>query len=245
MLKKILLSVFIVLILAGAGFVAWASATNPVMPAATEALKSDAQVKVTTGGWLVFEPVGKPADTGLIFYPGGKVDYRAYAPYANAIARQGYLVVIQRMPLNLAVFDINEAGKVMQAYPQIKTWAVGGHSLGGSMAANYAAHHTDQVRGLVLLASYPASSDSLVGKGVQVLSIFATNDGLATQSKIDAARPLLPGDTTYVAIQGGNHGQFGYYGQQSGDGVATIARADQQVQAIDATVAFLRSLSKK
>ncbi len=245
MLKKIGIGALILVILAGVGFVAWASITNPVMPQATAALQSDSRVQVSAGNWLVFTPVDKTPDTGLIFYPGGKVDYRAYAPYAHAVASQGYLVVIAQMPLNLAVFDINVAAKVIQAYPQIKHWAVGGHSLGGSMAAHYAAQHPDQVAGLVLLASYPANSDSLIGTKIRVVSIYGTKDGLATGAKIDASKALLPANTTYLPIQGGNHAQFGDYGLQSGDNPASITRTAQQDQAVAATVSLLASLAEK
>ena len=115
--------------------------TNPVMPEAVDALNSrnGVQVVQTSGAdWLVFQPDQENVDTGLIFYPGGKVDYRAYAPFAQQVASQGFLVVIPKMPLNLAVFGVDEAAKVIQSYPQIQHWAVGGHSLGGSMAAHFA-----------------------------------------------------------------------------------------------------------
>ncbi len=249
MLKKILATLLVLVVVSGLGFVDWASATNPIQAEAAAALQSDTPVQVTDGqsgtNWLVFQPIGQQPDTGLVFYPGGKVDYRAYAPYVHALAARGYLVVIVPMPLNLAVFDAGAAGQVIPAFPQVRYWAVGGHSLGGAMAAHYAAQHTGQVQGLVLLASYPASSDSLAKSGIRVLSVYSTNDGLATGEKIDAARPLLPEDTRYVAIKGGNHGQFGSYGTQSGDHPAAISRADQQAQAVAATDGLLRSLAEK
>jgi dienelactone hydrolase len=245
-LKKILIGLLVVLVLASLGFVAWASITNPIQPTAQAALQSDSHVQVdftgSGGSWIVFQPTGQTPDTGLIFYPGGKVDYRAYAPYARAVAERGYLVIIPRMPLNLAVFDSGEAAKIISSFPQIKYWAVGGHSLGGSMAAHYAAQHPGQVQGVVFLASYPASSDSLAKTKLKVVSIYGSNDGLATGSKIDLSRPLLPADTRFLAIQGGNHAQFGDYGVQSGDNPATVSRAEQQKQAAEATVELLKSL---
>lgn len=248
MWKKIIIGLLVVLVVASLGFVAWASGTNPIQPEAQAALQSDSAVQVTSGSggnWLIFQPAGQQPDSGLIFYPGGKVDFRAYAPYAHALAAQGYVVVIPRMPLNLAVFDAAEAGKVMAAYPGVQHWAVGGHSLGGSMAANFAAKNPGKVQGLVFLASYPASSDSLVGSDIKVVSIYGTNDGLATGDKIDASRPLLPADATFVPIQGGNHAQFGDYGPQSGDNSASISQAEQQKQAVAATANLLKSLSKE
>lgn len=245
MAKRIALVIGAVLILMIGGLVVWASAANPIMPAAQAALQSDAQVEVTVGESLVFTPKGSQPTTGLIFYPGGKVDYRAYASYAHAVASQGYLVVIVKMPLNLAVFNAGAAAGVISDFPSVRHWAIGGHSLGGSMAANYAVRRSDQIQGLVLLASYPASSDNLANTGIEVVSIFGTNDGLATGNKIDASMPLLPTDTAYVAIQGGNHAQFGDYGIQKGDGSAKIDRADQQAQAAAATVDLLKRISEK
>jgi dienelactone hydrolase len=140
------------------------------------------------------------------------------------------------------VFSPDLAEKVMQAYPEIDTWVVGGHSLGGAMAANYAAKNPGQVDGLVLLASYPAESGSLAGSDVDVISIYGSEDGLATGDKIDASRPLLPQNTRFVEIVGGNHAQFGWYGPQNGDGEASIERIDQQKQAVEAITSFLSGL---
>jgi pimeloyl-ACP methyl ester carboxylesterase len=131
---------------------------------------------------------------------------------------------------------------VIAAYPEIQHWAVGGHSLGGAMAANYAKNHPDTVDGLALWAAYPASSDDLSVSGLHVVSIFASLDGLATGEKIDASRPLLPADTVWVSIADGNHAQFGWYGDQAGDNPATISRQEQQDQVIQATVNLLESI---
>ena len=224
------------------GFVIWGSTPAKPMSEALAALQSDAQVTVTIGKWLVFSPAASGSTTGFIIYPGGRVDYRAYAPQAHAIATQDNLVVIVPVPLNLAVFNPNAAEAVMAAYPEIKHWAVGGHSLGGSMAANFAHSHPALVQGLVLWASYPASSDNLSQSGAKVLSISGTLDGLSTPAKIEASHALLPDDTVWVPIEGGDHAQFGWYGPQVGDQPASISREEQQVQIVQATAAFLKSL---
>jgi hypothetical protein len=213
------------------------------MPEAWAALQSDSQVTVTVGPWLTFQPVMSAATTGLIFYPGGRVDYRAYAPTMNAIAAHGYTVVIVPMPLNLAVFAPDKAADVIAAFPQVKRWAVGGHSLGGSMAAHFAYAHPASVRGLILLASYPASNENLSTRTMAVVSISGTLDGLATPDKIGASRALLPANTHWVSIAGGNHAQMGWYGPQAGDNPPTISRAEQQQQVIAASVGLLERLS--
>lgn len=232
------------LVLFGVGFVIWGETAAPPMQEAMAALESDNQVMVVSGHWLVFTPVATRPDTGFIFYPGARVDYRAYAPAARQIAAKGYLVVIVRMPLNLAVFNVNAAQEVQAAYPQIKAWAIGGHSLGGAMAAAYAKTHPGSVQGLALWAAYPASNDDLSHSGLRVVSIFGSQDGLATGEKIEASRQWLPPDTTWVKIEGGNHAQFGWYGNQAGDNPASISRKAQQDQVIVATLEMLQYLKE-
>ncbi len=232
----------LILVIAVVGFIVWAETPNPPMAEALDALKSDETVTVATDPWLTFTPK-QAATVGFVFYPGGRVDARSYASELHAIAARGYFGVITPVPLNLALFSPNAADPVIQAHPEIHCWAVGGHSLGGSMAAAYADSHRTAVSGLVLWASYPANNNNLSASDQSVLSIFGTKDGLATGDKIDAARPLLPADTEYVAIQGGNHGQFGSYGDQSGDNAAEITRVEQQSQVVDATATFLGKLA--
>jgi pimeloyl-ACP methyl ester carboxylesterase len=147
------------------------------------------------------------------------------------------------MPFDLAVFGSRRAGKVIAAYPDIDTWVIGGHSLGGVMAAEFAADNLEVVDGLALWASYPAESTSLADSGLAVISIYGTRDGLSTPDKIEASIPLLPEDTIWVPIEGGNHAQFGDYGTQNGDLPALISPADQQAQIVDAMVEFFSSLT--
>lgn len=222
------------------GFVGWALDTSDPMPDAITALRSDGQVRVEQGRWLVFAPVSTTPSTGLIFYPGAKVDPRAYAGSARSIAEQGYLVVIVPMPLNLAVFAPNRAAEVIAMYPDVQHWAVGGHSLGGAMAARFAHRQPDLVEGLVLWAAY--SADDLSQRELQAVSIYGTRDGLATEAQVVASSRLLPAATRSVAITGGNHAQFGSYGPQSGDTPATIDIQTQQAQVVSATVTLLADL---
>lgn len=237
-------SILLVLVIVSAivGFVVWGETPAQPMPEALAALQSDGLVNVTSDRWLTFSPAGSQPTTGLIIYPGGRVDYRSYAPAAHQIASQGYLVVIVRMPLNLAVLNPGAATDVIIAHPEIANWSIGGHSLGGAMAANFANKHPDQIQGLALWAAYPASSDDLSNSGLSVISIFGTLDGLATIDKIDLSRSLLPADTIWLSITGGNHAQFGWYGDQSGDNPAKISRVTQQDQVISATLALLENL---
>ncbi|MSP12500.1 MAG: alpha/beta hydrolase [Chloroflexi bacterium] len=238
--KSILIIVVIAALLALlAGGVVWLQPAAP-MPQAIAALQTDTQVGVESDPWLTFRPRQAQPATGFIFYPGGLVDARAYAPAAHAMAAQGYLVVIVPMPLNLAFFGADRAEAVMRANPAIRRWAIGGHSLGGVAAALFVQSHPRAVDGLAFWAAYP--SGDMSGAAVQVLSISGTRDGLSTPEKIAASRPQLPANTRWLAIEGGNHGQFGWYGAQSGDHDASISREEQQRQLVSAMVEWLQSM---
>lgn len=241
-LRRWLWLIPLALLVAVAGVALWAATPPTPMPEAMAALQSDAQVRVETGRWLAFHPEGESPAVGFIFYPGGRVDARSYAPAARAIARQGYLAVIAPMPLNLAVIAPGRAGDVIAAYPDVRRWAIGGHSLGGAMAARFAYQNPSAVQGLVLWAAYPVTTDDLSRSGLSVVSISGTLDGLSTPGDIAASRPLLPADTIWVAIDGGNHAQFGWYGAQPGDNAASISRESQQAQIVAATAALLARL---
>lgn len=241
--KKAILAVIITLAIALSAFLVWAETPLGPMPEALAALQSDSQVLVSADRWLVFTPIGTKPEVGFIIYPGGRVDFRSYAPAAHAIANHGFLVVIVPMPLNLAVFSPDSASDVITTFREIKSWAVGGHSLGGSMAAQFIRGHASTAGGLVLWASYPASDNDLSKSSLKVISISGTRDGLATPDKISSSRSLLPPDTKWIVIVGGNHAQFGWYGPQPGDNPADISREEQQRQVVEYTVGLLKELA--
>ena len=240
-IKRIVLGLLAVLLLIGIGFVVWAETPLGPSPEALSALESNSQVTVTVDDFITFQPANVKPTTGFIFYPGGRVDYRSYAAPLRAIAAQGYLVVLVPVRLNLAFFEINAADSVFAQYPEVEHWAVGGHSLGGVASALFAKDQP-KIEGIVFWASYPAD-DSLKNSDLKMLSIYGTND-MAGMAKFDETKPLLVSDAEYVVIQGGNHAQFGDYGLQPGDNEATISRADQQAQVVQATADFLMELGK-
>ncbi|MCB2213971.1 alpha/beta hydrolase [bacterium] len=244
-IRYITISLTLIIFLVLFSFVAWAEFPASPQPAALESLRTTNAVEFSDeSGWLVFTPNGgQTPSTGLILYPGARVDPRAYAPTAQQIAAEGFQVVIVPMSLNFAFLSPNKASQVMDTFPEINTWAVGGHSLGGAMAAQYAGNHLDRVDGLVLWAAYPGKSNDLSESDLDVLSISAGNDGLATPQEIETTLWLLPPDAVTLEILGGNHAGFGYYGPQNGDGRATISLADQQAQIVTATASFLKSLT--
>jgi len=240
-LRYIFYALGVFVLLAVGGFVFWAETPLGPAPEALTALQSDSQVAVTADRFITFAPANSRPSVGFIFYPGGRVDARSYAPPLREIAAQGYLVVLVPVRLNLAFFDVNAAEPVFAAHPEIEHWVVGGHSLGGVAASLFAGNHA-QVQGLVFWASYPAD-ESIKNSNLRVLSIYGTRD-MAGMAKFDETRALNPESTQYVVIDGGNHAQFGDYGPQPGDNEATISRADQQSQVVAAVVQFLASFVK-
>ena len=239
-LKSFLLGLIAVAVLATLGFVVWAETPLQASSEALSALESDSRVSVSTQDYITFTPANGEPRTAFVFYPGGRVDYRAYAAPLRRIAEQGYLIILLPVRLNLAFFDVNAAERAMAAHPEIQHWAVGGHSLGGVAAALYASRE-ERVDGVVFWASYPAD-DSLKSSDLKVLSIYGTLD-MGGMESFEASRRNLPTDAEFVVIEGGNHSQFGNYGLQPGDNEATISRLEQQGQVVDATVQFLKELA--
>ncbi|MDH4139493.1 MAG: alpha/beta hydrolase [Coriobacteriia bacterium] len=232
------------LLLAVLGFVWWA--LTPLGPSeeALEALKTDELVRVEEQPeGIVFTSTDGTSTVGFVFYPGGRVDVRSYAPLAREIAERGYLVVLVPMRLNLAVLSPNRADSAIEAHPEIVSWVVGGHSLGGAMAARYAADNIEHIDGLILLGAYPPNGSDLSQSGIAVTSVVGTRDGVLDQDTFLEASRLLPANTAYVSIEGGNHAQFGSYGDQPGDMSASIMPDDQRwdtVIAITETMLPLR-----
>ncbi|MHC1719774.1 MAG: alpha/beta hydrolase [Clostridiaceae bacterium] len=202
--------------------------------AITAAIK-DSGINISNGNSaLVFDPGN--AGTAVIFYPGGKVEYSAYAPLMIKIAQKGILCILPKMPYNLAVFDINAADKYISGHPEILHWYIGGHSLGGSMAASYASKNTGKVEGLILLASYSAADIS--SSGMRVMSIYGSNDGVLNKESYEKNKINLPAYFTELVIKGGNHAGFGSYGSQKGDGKAGITSEQQQRDTAEAVAGF-------
>lgn len=189
-------------------------------------------IKVTeeTNEQIIFEP--EDATVGFIFYPGGKVQYEAYAPFMEELAEQGVLCVLLHMPANLAVLDMNAADGIQEEFPEIIEWYIGGHSLGGSMAASYLAEHAEDYEGLILLASY--STEDLKETDLDVLSIYGKNDKVLNAEKYKENKDNLPKDYEEIIIEGGNHAYFGSYGAQDGDGEPEISNEEQIEFTVDA-----------
>jgi pimeloyl-ACP methyl ester carboxylesterase len=241
--RKILFGLIVLLSTLALGFAGWAETPLGPEDVALKALQSDDKIRVVRASSRIeFLPRAELPRAGLILYPGGRVDHRSYAPLARQIAQYGYLVVIVRMPLNLAVLGLERAGPVIDAHPGIEKWAVGGHSLGGAMAAAYAQRNAARVGGLALLAAYPPDSSDLSNLDIEVVSIFGSQDSILSAARLENTRHLLPEGTRWVEIEGGNHAGFGWYGSQPGDTPAGISRQEQQDLTVQAVVELLERL---
>lgn len=196
-------------------------------------LRSDDYAAVTSSDTgLLFD--GPGTEDLLIFYPGGKVQETAYAPLLRQLAEEGMDVFLVRMPLRLAVFGVNKAGEALKETDDYARVYIGGHSLGGVMAARYAAEHGEELDGVILLASYATQP---LPQSLPVLSILGSEDGVLNRGRYEKNRPNLP-NLQEIVIEGGNHAQFGSYGSQQGDGEASIDPAMQWSQTAKAILTW-------
>lgn len=200
--------------------------TNSYQPTkkALDALISSRGLTIKNEVYISFEADSR-LKTGIILYPGAKVSPEAYAPLMRSLAEHGYPSYIAKMPDDLAYNAPNIADVIMTEHPEIQSWYIMGHSLGGVIAAHYVYDH--DVTGLILLSAYTYNDHDLSQRKMKVLSIIGDLDGLFNQRNINIRKVYLPEDTTYVTIEGGNHAQMGYYGKQKGDIDATITTDEQ------------------
>lgn len=230
-----LIAIVLVLAVAAAGASVWVESLYPAREAAQAALapQRDVTVQITDDA-IAFIPAEPKA--GFIFYPGGLVLAEAYSPLMRTLAENGVLCVALKMPLRLAVLDMNAADGIAAQYPDITRWAIGGHSLGGAMAATYAANHAEEFDALVLLAAY---STAKVPESLSVVSIYGDADQVMNRVKYAEYRGNLPENAVEVVIPGGNHAQFGDYGLQKGDGAAIITAQEQVEQTVRAILPLM------
>lgn len=173
------------------------------------------------------------SDVGLIFYPGARVEYEAYLPLLNSIRENGINCYLVEMPMNMAFFGGNRANGIIDNHPEIETWFICGHSLGGSFASQFASENAEVIKGLVLLGSYPYKEYPLE----RTLTVYGSlNTSVA--KNVDYTENV-------VVIDGGNHAQFGNYGHQDGDAVATVSREHQQEVTVNAIIDFIAKIPKE
>ncbi len=187
-------------------------------------------------GVMIFEP--QNATSGMIFYPGGKVEYTAYIPLMRACAERGILCIIVKMPFNLAVLNINAADGFLEKYPEIESWYIGGHSLGGAMAASYLDKNATNFDGIIFLGAY--STVDISDEKIEALSVYGSEDGVMDREKYEQSRENLPSNFEERIIEGGSHAYFGMYGHQDGDGTPSITNEEQILFTANIVYEFIR-----
>jgi len=188
---------------------------------------------------IVFEPTGPRRPVGLLFLPGGMVDPVAYAPLLHGLAREGIEARLLYLPWRAAMTEGQRADLFARIRQQTGRWVLAGHSRGAMLAARFAREHPEHLAGLALIATTHPRDFSLADLREPVMKIFGTRDGVAPPAAMEENRGRLPGDTQWVAIEGGNHVQFGYYRHQLFDGVAAISREEQTARTRQALLELL------
>ncbi len=225
---------FVVLVALAAGFLFYTGMFYHAEPSALRALHSDDVVLVERKdyGWF-FD--GPSEENVLVFYPGAKVEETAYGPLLHRLAKQGMDVCLVKMPFRLAFFGADKADDV-KGLKNYKNRFIGGHSLGGVMAADYAARHSGKFDGVILLAAYPAKS---LKKNISLLSIFGSEDGVLNLENVSDAKKYVHGKYEEHIIKGGNHAFFGNYGMQKGDNIAKITPQEQQKETVEVILSWV------
>lgn len=238
--KKRMITLLIVLTIFVIGFFIWLSNGYSLQKGDMKYLQSNSKVEVTVNGdYTYFTPKNISATKGFIFYPGVRVDSSSYAKLCNDVASYGYKVVAVDMPFNYANFGKNKANEVIEDNPEIKKWVIGGDSLGGTVACEYAVNNKN-VEGIVLISSYPR--DNISELGFKVLSIWGSKDNVVDYKELINSKGQLPKDTKYVEIEGANHSQFANYGMHGGDEEALISSDEQMDITVRNIVNFLYNI---
>ena len=223
-----LLILILMIVIIGCAFFVYTGIYYHADESADRALRSDEKVHVekTDTGWL-FD--GPSESNAFIFYPGAKVEETAYAPLLHRIAEQETDVFLVKMPFRIAFFGVDLADDLIKKYSYDR-WYIGGHSLGGVAACSYAEKHPEQVGGVILLASYPVKSIKNVPA---LVSIYGSEDGVLNMKKMAETEKYAAENYKSYVIEGGNHAQFGNYGEQKGDGNPGISADEQQEQTVE------------
>lgn len=212
-------------------------------PRAVELVDGMAEVTVAdSASRITLTPTGATPTTGLVFQPGARVDPRAYLPLLTEVAADGHLVVVIKQPFDIGFTAAGAPGRVVADHPEVRTWVVGGHSLGGVVASAFAADHPGQVDGLLLWASYPLD-DLSSREDLAVTTVSGSEDGLATPADLEASLADLPPQTEVVEVAGAVHAFFGDYGEQPGDGIPGTSREEAQAQIVEASTALLEAVA--
>jgi len=235
---KALLNMLNMLLIVGIGC---GCGSYPAGDYALKSLNSSDQTTVSIERkWISFTPTEPLFTTGIVFYPGGKVEAESYAPILRNLADKGVSTYIVYVPQDLAILNQDAAESIFDTDTRDQ-WLVAGHSLGGVAAAKMALEYS-RVKGLSLWASYPAGSVDLSEQSVSVHSIAGSKDEVIDWENWENSAAQLPDTTEWITIEGGNHAQFGDYGEQDGDGTPEISAEEQLNQTEQAMIALLEDI---
>ena len=224
--QRILIGLLLLIILLLGVFYIYASDYYRADEVAIAVMQSDA-ITLVEDNFIVLSP-NTPGDTAIIFYPGAKVEYFSYLPMMEKIMLSSNVTcILVKMPFNMAIFDSDAANKIISRFPDIENWYIAGHSMGGAMASDYASKNQDKIRGLLLFGAY-IYGNYPDENALTVYGSFNTS----VEEKINYTENI-------VVIEGGNHAQFGNYGNQKGDPDATISSEEQQNIAVVAVHEFI------
>ena len=237
--KRILISILVVIVVVCGAFALYVNDYYEADTSVEDYLSGNDNVSVISTKEGLFLD-GKGEEKALIFYPGAKVEYTAYLPMLMELAEEGVDCFLVKMPFHLAFFGMNKADTIMKQY-DYDQWYLSGHSLGGAMAAYYASSHLDKLDGLALFGAYPTKE--LKKEGFLVVSIYGSEDKVLNMKKVEEGRSYMPTQYFEVCLQGGNHSQFGNYGEQKGDGIATMSREEQQEKSVEAVLKMIQEHS--
>lgn len=226
-LKITVISIVSLILISVGLFFVWANDYYKAEDLAITAMNTDNSIEKIDN--LTILTPDNASDIGIIFYPGAKVEDIAYIPLLNKLKNAGYTCVLVKMPFNMAIFDSAAADKVFEILPNIKSWYMAGHSMGGAIASDYASKNQDKIDGLILMGAY-IYGDYPPEKALTVYGTFNSN----LEKNINYTENI-------IKIEGGNHAQFGNYGKQKGDPDATISAQMQQDITASAIIDFIKN----
>jgi dienelactone hydrolase len=240
MKKKIMRVVLVLVIIILVSFSIWVNITYSPDTTALRYMVNSQKVSVQEEDFgISFIPSEPKNKSGVIFYPGAKVESKAYSPLAFKLAEKGYLVTIVDMPFNLAVLDVDKGKEVINHYVDVEEWYIGGHSLGGAMAGSFAYDYKGLIDGVFFLGAYPV--EDLSDSKLDVLLINGSLDSIIDDDRLEGAKELIPDDGKNIILQGANHSQFGAYGLQKNDQEAEISFEEQQKQTLELIINLLEN----
>jgi pimeloyl-ACP methyl ester carboxylesterase len=243
----------IVWVTGGMLFMGWMVWSMQARDIPEEKRRSTAALSVIEGDdTVVFLPTAPAAGrAAVVFLPGGMVDPDSYLPLVRAVADAGWPAAIVELPWRMAFSEAAEeqvwrrVTAVRGILGSERPLVLGGHSRGAAMSARFASQHPDELAGLFLLGTTHPKDDDLSSFGGAVVKVSATRDCVADLEDSLANKRRLPPRTVWVTIEGGNHAQFGYYGQQLGDCAATIDRATQQRHVLASLLPWLSNVAAR